>query len=130
MILKFFEINKINLNINKIILFYGKNEGLKKESINLVLKNLKDTSTYEEREILENSKKFLENISSKSLFEKEKTIIIQRATDKIMNILEEISSKNYDDIIIINANNLEKKSKLRSFFEKSKKTCLCCILSR
>ena len=121
MILKFFEINKINLNINKIILFYGKNEGLKKESINLVLKNLKETSTYEEREILENSKKFLENISSKSLFEKEKTIIIQRATDKIMNILEEISSKNYDDIIIINANNLEKKSKLRSFFEKSKK---------
>ena len=121
MILKFFEINKINLNINKIILFYGKNEGLKKESINLVLKNLKKTSTYDEREILEDSKTFLENISSKSLFEKEKTIIIQRATDKIMNILEEISSKNYDDIIIINANNLEKKSKLRSFFEKSKK---------
>ncbi len=121
MILKFFEINKINLNINKIILFYGKNEGLKKESINLVLKNLKETSTYEEREILDNSKTFLENISSKSLFEKEKTIIIQRATDKIMNILEEISLRNLDDIIIINANNLEKKSKLRSFFEKSKK---------
>ena len=108
MILKFFEINKINLNINKIILFYGKNEGLKKESINLVLKNLKETSTYEEREILANSKTFLENISSKSLFEKEKTIIIQRATDKIMNILEEISLRNLDDIIIINANNLEK----------------------
>ena len=121
MILKFFEINKININKNKIILFYGKNEGLKKESINLVLKNLKETSTYEEREILANSKTFLENISSKSLFEKEKTIIIQRATDKIMNILEEISLRNLDDIIIINANNLEKKSKLRSFFEKSKK---------
>ena len=31
MILKSYEINKINLNKNKIILFYGKNEGLKKE---------------------------------------------------------------------------------------------------
>ena len=35
MILKSFEINKINLNKNKFILFYGKNEGLKKE----ILKN-------------------------------------------------------------------------------------------
>ena len=41
MILKFFEINKINLDYNKIILFYGKNEGLKKEYIDLVLKNIK-----------------------------------------------------------------------------------------
>ena len=31
MIIKSFEINKINLNLNKFFLFYGKNDGLKNE---------------------------------------------------------------------------------------------------
>ena len=35
MILKSFEINKINLDINNLILFYGKNEGLKNEALNI-----------------------------------------------------------------------------------------------
>ena len=42
MILKFFELKKINLNINKIILFYGKNEGLKKQEINNLIKVKKE----------------------------------------------------------------------------------------
>ncbi len=42
MIIKFFELNKIDLNKNKIILFYGKNEGLKNESIKILLKNSKN----------------------------------------------------------------------------------------
>ena len=125
MILKFFEINKINLDYNKIILFYGKNEGLKKEYIDLVLKNIKKTSTYEEKEILDNEDNFIENILSKSLFEKEKIIIVKRATDKILKVIETLNSKNLEDItIIINSDNLEKRSKLRSFFEKDKK-CIC-----
>ena len=41
MILKSFEINKINLITNKIILFYGKNEGYKNEEINKIKKDLK-----------------------------------------------------------------------------------------
>ena len=125
MIIKSYEISKINLKNNPYILFYGKNEGLKKESIITLLKDKKNSQIYEEKEILENSKIFLENLFSKSLFETEKIIIIKRATEKILTILSEIIDKNLKDIIlIINADSLEKKSKLRSFFEKSKNS-LC-----
>ena len=51
MILKFFELKKINLSINKIILFYGKNEGLKKQEINNIIKGKKEVFYYEEKEI-------------------------------------------------------------------------------
>ena len=125
MILKSFEINKINLEINHLILFYGKNEGLKNESLNILIKNKNNVSTYEEKEILDNDSNFIENILSKSLFEKEKFIIIKRTTDKILKIIEILHIKNLEDTtIILNSDNLEKKSKLRSFFEKDK-TLVC-----
>ena len=121
MIIKSYELNKINFDQNKLILFYGKNEGLKNDSINNLLKNKENISKYEEKEILENTNIFLENVFSKSLFENEKIIIIKRVTDKILKIIEEIEEKKIEDLkIIINADILEKKSKLRSFFEKSK----------
>ena len=121
MIIKSYELNKINFKKKKFILFYGKNEGLKNESTNNLLKNKETISKYEEKEILENTDIFFENIFSKSLFENEKIIIIRRVTDKILKVIEEIEEKNIEDVqIIINADILEKKSKLRSFFEKSK----------
>ena len=121
MILKSYEIKKINLNKNKFLLFYGKNDGLKNETIEDLIKNKTSISYYEEKEILENSKIFLESIISKSLFENEKIVIVKRASEKFFKIIEEISSKNIEDlIIIVNADNLDKKSKLRSFYEKSK----------
>ena len=121
MIIKSYELNKINLKKKKFILFYGKNEGLKNESTNNLLKNKETISKYEEKEILENTDIFFENIFSKSLFENEKIIIIRRVTDKILKVIEEIEEKNIEDVqIILNADILEKKSKLRSFFEKSK----------
>jgi DNA polymerase-3 subunit delta len=126
MIFKSYEINKINLNINHLILFYGKNEGLKNEALNVLIKNKKNVSSYEEKEILDNERIFIENILSKSLFEEEKSIVIKRATDKILKIIEILHLKNLEDTtIIINSENLEKKSKLRSFFEKDKK--LICV---
>ena len=93
MILKSFEINKIDLKKNRIILIYGKNEGLKNDSLNSILKNSKHISNFDEKELLENSISFLESTLSKSLFENEKIIIIKRATDKILKIVEEIESK-------------------------------------
>ncbi len=125
MILKSFEINKINPSINHLILFYGKNEGLKNETLDFLIKNKKNISNYEEKEILDNENNFIENILSKSLFEQEKFFVIKRATDKILKILEILHSKNLEDTtIILISNNLEKKSKLRSFFEKNK-TLVC-----
>ena len=126
MILKSYEINKINPNINHLLLFYGKNEGLKNEALNTLIKNKNNILNYEEKEILDNENIFVENILSKSLFEKEKFIVIKRVTDKILKIIEILNLKDLEDTtIIVNAENLEKKSKLRTFFEKSKN--LICV---
>ena len=125
MILKSFELNKINLQKNKIILLYGKNEGLKSEFISTITKKNKNISNYDEKELLENSTQFLENLFNQSLFDNEKFIIIKRGTDKILKIIEDIEKKNIDETtILINSDTLEKKSKLRIFFERSK-TNLC-----
>ena len=125
MILKFFEIKKINIGVNKFILFYGKNEGLKNQNIKEIIKGKKGISYYDEKEILENSNDFIEDILTKSLFEKEKTIIIKRGSDKILKIIKEIASRDVQDLsVIISAENLDKKSKLRNFYEKDKK-CIC-----
>ena len=121
MIIKSYNADNLKPN-NNFFLFYGKNEGLKKQIINNLLKNKKEISSYDEREILESSNSFIENTLTKSLFENEKIILIKRGTDKIFKIIEEISEKKIEDlIIIINSENLDKKSKLRTFFEKSKK---------
>ena len=83
MIIKSHELNKINLDQNPFILLYGKNEGFKNQAIVQILKNKDNISKYEEKEVLENSDSFLENIYSKSLFDSEKSIVINRITDKI-----------------------------------------------
>ena len=125
MIIKSFEVNKMNLTLNNLFLFYGKNEGFKNEVTKNILKNKSNILNYEEKEILENEDNFVENLLTKSLFDDEKIIIIKRATDRIIKVLEEITEKNIKDIkIILNADLLEKKSKLRSFFEKDK-TLVC-----
>jgi DNA polymerase-3 subunit delta len=126
MILKSYEINKINQNNCHLILFYGKNEGLKNEALDYLIEKKNNISNYEEKEILDNENNFVENILSKSLFEEKKFILIKRVTDKILKIIEILHVKNIDDtMIILNSDNLEKKSKLRSFFEKDKK--LICV---
>tara|TARA_B100000886_G_scaffold308294_1_gene241850 strand:- start:55 stop:1035 length:981 start_codon:yes stop_codon:yes gene_type:complete len=122
MIYKYYEIKKIDFLVNKQILLYGENKGLKREILESLIVNSNSISKYDENYILENTDKFKEKIFNKSFFDKEEIIIINRATDKIYSVIADICSKNIDDtIIIINADNLEKKSKLRSFFEKSKK---------
>jgi DNA polymerase III subunit delta len=123
MILKSFEINKIKLNNHKFYLFYGVNDGLKEEIIkNLFEKNYLDRiHRYEEKEILDNLANFFNSILTKSFFDNEKLIIINRATDKIKTVMEEVMDKNPEDIqFILNSKNLEKKSTLRKLFEKEK----------
>ncbi len=125
MIVKSFEINKIKLTNQNLILFYGNNFGLKDQIKNSILKEKKITSIYDEKEVVDNISNFIENLSSKSLFEEEKIIIINRVSDKIYKIIHEIVEKGIDDLtIILDSENLEKKSKLRSFFEKSQQ-CIC-----
>ena len=122
MIIKSYELNKVNLKKNSIYLLYGENEGLKYKVINDIFKEfLKNIYKYDEKEILDNKENFFNNIFSKSFFETKKIIIILRSSDKIVNIIEEIIKKNIEDTkIILLANILEKKSKLRLLFEKNK----------
>ena len=123
MILKSFEISKLKLNQHNFFLFYGDNEGLKEETIkNLFEKNYLDKiHRYEEKEILDNKNEFFNSILTKSFFDNEKLIIINRATDKIKETIENLIEKNPQDIqFILNSKNLEKKSILRKFFEKEK----------
>ena len=125
MILKSNDINKIDKNTIHLILFYGKNEGLKNEAFNVLIKEKNNILNYEEKEILDNENNFIETILSKSLFDPQKFIVIKRATDKILRIIQNLQQKNLEDItIILNSESLEKKSKLRSFFEKNK-TLVC-----
>ena len=125
MIVKAFEIKKINLDKTRLFLFYGENEGYKNEIIKKRFeKNYPNQIyRYDEKEIIDKKNDFFYSILSKSFFDNKKLIIISRVTDKIRDIIEEIISTNITDVtIILSANILEKKSKLRSFFEKEKNT--------
>ena len=124
MIVKSLDLKK-NLKDNKNFLLYGVNSGLINQTINDVLKPnfSKNIHNYDEQEILSNPDQFKEDILNKSFFENDKLIIINRASDKIKNILEEAIKKQIDDLtIIVKSGILEKKSKLRNFFEKEKNT--------
>jgi DNA polymerase III subunit delta len=125
MIVKSYELDKIDLKKNHFFLLYGENQGLKNEIIEKKFKKnySQNIYNYEENEILNNEENFFNNILSRSFFENEKLIIINRTSDKIKNLIEEIVEKKISDLtIILNTNILEKKSKLRSFFEKNKET--------
>ena len=122
MIVKNLDLKK-NLKGNKNFLLHGINSGLINQTIKDTLKPnfSKNVYNYDEQEILSNPDQFKEDVFNKSFFEEDKLIIINRASDKIKNILEEIIKRQIDDlIIIVKSGILEKKSKLRNFFEKEK----------
>ena len=121
MIIKSFELEKLKSTKIKKILFYGENEGYKNQIINnFFIKKFSDNfEKYEENQILNNYEDFFSGLLNKSFFEKDKLLVINRASEKILKLVEEISSKRIDDVtLVINSGTLEKKSKLRKFFEK------------
>ena len=121
MIIKSFDIGKNNSETIIANLFYGNNQGLKEELINnFFLKSFDgEILRYDETEILNNKDDFFSTLLNQSLFEDNKIIIISRVSEKILDIIIEILEKNLSNVkIIIKSNNLEKKSKLRKFFEK------------
>ena len=123
MIVKFFDLKKNLKNNINFYLLYGLNSGLIEETINNILKPGLSINifNYEENELLSNIDEFKDGIFTKSFFDKDKLIIINRATDKILHVIEEIIDKDIKDLkIIIKSGVLEKKSKLRRFFEANK----------
>ena len=123
MIIKSYEIEKLKLTNSNIHLIYGNNEGIKEDIINeIYLKKFDgDLLKYDEQEILNQKDEFVSGLFTKSLFENKKLIIISRVTDKFIDILSDILEKELlDTKIIIKSSSLEKKSKIRSVFEKGK----------
>lgn len=123
MIIKYFDINKINIFDYKLFLFHGENDELKFEIINKKILKIYNGKkyTYDESEILKNSDSFIESLLTPSLFETKKLIIISKATDKIKDIINDIFPKKNNEIMIILISDiLEKNSKLRNYFEKKK----------
>tara|TARA_B110000971_G_scaffold213482_1_gene244387 strand:- start:389 stop:1384 length:996 start_codon:yes stop_codon:yes gene_type:complete len=125
MIVKLFEINKIDFEKNHFYFFYGENNGHKNEIIReKISKNFSgEIHRYDEHEILNNKNSFFNTILNTSFFENKKLIIISRPSDKIKEIVEEIIERKIKDLtLVINSAGLDKKSKLRNFFEKSIET--------
>ena len=122
MISKFFEINKYKEKVN-FFLFYGENEGQKEDIIKFNFNSFtkENTFKYYEKDIIQNKQPFFDQIYSKSFFENEKLILIYDVTDKILELIEETIDSNISEIkIILLAKKLDKKSKIRNFFEKNK----------
>ena len=128
MIVKSFEIEKIKSKKNNFTLIYGSNEGYK----NQVIKDFFEKQfqgeilRFDENEILKKYEEFISTLMNRSLFDEDKLIIISRASDKIIEFIKEILERKIEKVkIIINSNNLDKKSKLRILFEKEKElTCI------
>ena len=123
MIIKLFEISKLNLSNYSLFLFYGKNEGLQTDILkeNLLKKFRGQVLRYEESEFINYIDNILIEIQTKSLFENEKIIIISRVTNKIADYVEKILEVDLNNVkIIFKSSILDKKSKLRRLFEKKK----------
>ena len=128
MILKTYEFLKKTKLTDSIYLLYGDNEGYQNEIQSKILgfKNKAKILKYDEKEFFENYNTILSELYNKSFFESEKIILINRVTDKISQFIYEILEKELESTtIILKAGILEKKSKLRSIFEKNKS--LICI---
>ena len=127
MIVKNFELKKkLSQNIDYFLL-YGPNTGLINETIEKDLKPFFSNNIfrYDQLDITENEESFKETLFNKSLFEKDKLIIISQASDKILSLIEDLIEKKTENIkIILKSNILDTKSKLRKFFEKSNKTII------
>ena len=125
MIVKLSDLMKNQKETRNFYLFYGANIGQIEEVINNMLKPKfsKNIYNYDENEIISNISEFEENILNKSFFDNEKLIIINRGSDKILKIIENLIQKKITGtVIVIKTNILEKKSKLRNFFEKNSET--------
>jgi len=137
MIVKSYELkNKLSFLASNLFLLYGENLGLKKDIKKFIAEKIKkkfgdvEISTLYENEIIGDEENFYNLIYSGSLFSKKKIIIVHEATDKIVNKVINIFDKHSEDIFLIFFSDiLEKKSKLRDFFEKEKKViCIPCYL--
>ena len=124
MIIKAYEYQKISRLKNNFYLFYGENEGYKNQVIKeIFVENHKENiERFDENEILNNFESFISSQINKSFFHESKLILISRVSEKIIKLINELLDRKINDItIVLNSSTLDRKSKLRSIFEKDKK---------
>lgn len=107
---------------DKINLFYGENIGLKNDFKKSIKKNNSNfiIINFNQEEIIANQNLFYNEFYNNSLFEENKIFFIEQANDKILNLIQNIETKIKDQKVFIFSDTLEKKSKLRDYFEKAK----------
>ena len=117
--------NNKELFNNNLVLFYGENIGLLQDFKKKIKDNFNVSQIYNlnQVEVLENEKKFYVELFNTSLFDENKIFIIEQCDDKILSLIEEVETKLEKQKIFLFAEILQKKSKLRSYFENSKKNC-------
>ena len=120
MILKSFNLKTNELDKFNNFLLYGENEGHKEEILKIIIDKKKNIFKYDEKDILRDKNKFYDSISTQSFFESSKVIIINNSSEKLLEVLEAVTDRNYSDIkLVVISGILEKKSKLRNYFEKN-----------
>ena len=126
MILKSFEL-KNKLNEYNIFLLYGKNDGKKSEIIEKYFTNGFDGAVikYDEDEFINSYETIILDILNRSLFDNKKIYVISRTSDKIIKHIDELLIRSLKDIkIVLKSGVLEKRSKLRNFFERGKELAI------
>ena len=123
MIIKSFEIenNIQKISKYKLILIYGENIGLKetlKKNIVNLNKKAEIINLYQE-DINKNKNIVLDEVKNTSLFSSEKLIIINQTNENVLSELNNILEGIEKIKIIFIADLLDKKSKLRTTFEKN-----------
>lgn len=116
----------ISLINENLILFYGENLGLKDEFKKIIKLNNENIEiiNFSQEEILKKPDIFYNEILNISLFEKKKIYFINNANDKILEIIKDIEPKIDIQKLYIFSEILDKRSKLRGFFEKGKNCAL------
>ncbi len=111
-------ISSINGNI---FLFYGENLGLKNDLRNKIrdLNRGALIKNFDQEEIIADENKFFSELLNKSLFEDTKIFFINQANDKILELIKDIEGKENNQKIFLFCELLDKRSKLRNYFEKS-----------
>ena len=120
--------NNFSVLKEKLTLFYGENLGLKNDYKEKIKKVNKDAEIlrFNNEELIKNKNLVLNEILNVSLFEKKKVFIIETVSDKFIELVEEMENIITEQKIFLFADILDKKSKLRNHFEKSKK---CAIIA-
>ena len=113
--------NNIDLLKNNLVLFYGENLGLKNDLKNKIKHNNKDASfiNFDQEDVLKDKEQFFTEILNLSLFNEKKIIFINQANDKFIDTIKEIESKIINQKLFLFCEILEKRSKLRNYFEKN-----------